>query len=96
MDPDYGGSTSGEERYVVDAEQRYREAAVRYGHPLSAGEIVLSGALGPMHTLASGDHVVAEMSGLGRVAMTFGPATAGRGRAGGDASDAGTIAEPVG
>ncbi len=39
----------------------------RRGLPLRAGEVVLTGALGPMRPLVPGDEVVADLSGLGRV-----------------------------
>ncbi|RIJ14081.1 2-keto-4-pentenoate hydratase [Henriciella mobilis] len=45
---------------------------VKVGHPLRAGDIVLTGALGPMVTLAPGDHVVARIGGLGSVSFTYG------------------------
>ena len=44
--------------------------AVR-GKPLRAGEIVLLGSLVETKWLARGDHVVIDIDGLGRVAMTL-------------------------
>jgi 2-keto-4-pentenoate hydratase len=46
--------------------------AVVLGDPLRAGEVVLSGALGPMVPVMPGMHVEAVVSGLGRVAIPFG------------------------
>jgi len=42
-----------------------------YGAPLRAGEVVLSGALGPMVPVGPGAEVVAELSTLGRVSVSF-------------------------
>jgi 2-keto-4-pentenoate hydratase len=41
------------------------------GDPLRAGQVVLSGALGPMVTVAPGDTFQAQISGLGTVSVTF-------------------------
>lgn len=41
------------------------------GDPLRAGEVVLSGALGPMHPLTVGEQVRAEITGLGTVSASF-------------------------
>ena len=41
------------------------------GDPLRAGEVVLSGALGPMSVVRPGDVVEADISGLGQVSVTF-------------------------
>ncbi|MFD5259181.1 2-keto-4-pentenoate hydratase [Streptomyces bobili] len=42
-----------------------------FGAPLRAGQVVLSGALGPMAVVAAGDRVLAEISGLGGVSAVF-------------------------
>ena len=44
------------------------------GDPLKKGDIVLSGALGPMTSLAPGDQIEARISGLGSVSMHVGSA----------------------
>jgi 2-keto-4-pentenoate hydratase len=41
------------------------------GVPLRKGDVVLSGALGPMATLKPGDHVRAEIGGLGAVSFSY-------------------------
>ncbi len=43
----------------------------KLGNHLKAGEIVLSGALGPMASVQAGDHVKATIEGLGEVSVTF-------------------------
>ncbi|MFI5958844.1 2-keto-4-pentenoate hydratase [Cryptosporangium sp. NPDC051539] len=48
-----------------------REAR-RFGQPLRGGQVILSGALGPMRPVAPGDVVEASVSGLGSVSVTFG------------------------
>jgi 2-keto-4-pentenoate hydratase len=47
-------------------------AAVRdHGRPLRAGEVVLSGSLGPMVPVAPGDAFHAEISGIGQISAVF-------------------------
>lgn len=45
--------------------------AQEYGDPLHAGQVVLSGALGPMASVIAGNSVHAEISQLGSVSVTF-------------------------
>jgi 2-keto-4-pentenoate hydratase len=46
-------------------------AAARYGSPLRAGDVVLSGALGPLAPVGPGDVLEAEISSLGPVTASF-------------------------
>lgn len=46
-------------------------AALEYGEPLRAGQVILSGALGPVHPVPPGAEVRAEITGLGSVTARF-------------------------
>lgn len=52
------------------------QTAREYGEPLRAGQVILSGALGPMQSVPPGAVVTAEISGLGTVSATFSEAGA--------------------
>lgn len=47
------------------------QTAIEFGAPLRAGDIVLSGALGPMVTVQPGDNFQTEIVPLGRVSVRF-------------------------
>lgn len=44
---------------------------VDMGQPLKAGDLILSGALGPMYSVKSGDHLEVNIEGLGNVSVSF-------------------------
>lgn len=46
-------------------------AAREYGSPLRAGDVVLSGALGPMVPVAAGSRIRADITSLGEVSVAF-------------------------
>lgn len=45
---------------------------VQVGAPLKAGDVIMSGALGPMASVAAGDVIEVRISGLGSVRTAFG------------------------
>jgi 2-keto-4-pentenoate hydratase len=45
--------------------------AAAYGNPLRAGQIILSGALGPMVAVPPGTRIRAEITPLGEASATF-------------------------
>jgi 2-keto-4-pentenoate hydratase len=47
------------------------QTARQYGSPLRAGDVVLSGALGPMVPVAAGSRISADLTSLGEVSVTF-------------------------
>jgi len=42
---------------------------VSSGAPLKAGEVIMTGALGPMASVVIGDQIAAEIDGLGTVSF---------------------------
>jgi 2-keto-4-pentenoate hydratase len=55
----------------LEAVRWLARAAVELGDPLRAGEVILSGALGPMVTVRPGSTYAATLTGLGQVTATF-------------------------
>ncbi|WP_406859388.1 fumarylacetoacetate hydrolase family protein [Streptomyces sp. HUAS MG47] len=55
----------------INAVVRLARRAREFGEPLRAGQVVLSGALGPMRPVAPGATVHATVTGLGTVSVTF-------------------------
>lgn len=47
------------------------EAMLKAGRPLRAGEVILTGALGPMVAIAPGDRFAIEVQGLGGASVNF-------------------------
>jgi 2-keto-4-pentenoate hydratase len=44
---------------------------VEIGNPLQAGDLILSGALGPMVNVVEGDKILTTVEGLGSVSVQF-------------------------
>ena len=48
------------------------QTMIEYQQPLKKGDIILTGALGPMVEVEPGDKITADISGLGTVSVQFG------------------------
>jgi 2-keto-4-pentenoate hydratase len=57
----------------LNAVQWLAKTLAQFGEPLRAGDVVLSGALGPMVSLNKVTHVSASISGVGEVRVGFAP-----------------------
>lgn len=55
----------------LHAVQWLAKIMVAAGQPLKAGDVVLSGALGPMVSVKAGDHIEVRISGVGSVSVRF-------------------------
>jgi 2-keto-4-pentenoate hydratase len=55
----------------IEALRWLATTAREFGQPLRAGQVILSGALGPMAAVSSGSVVSATITGLGTVSATF-------------------------
>ncbi|MUL81940.1 MULTISPECIES: 2-keto-4-pentenoate hydratase [unclassified Mycolicibacterium] len=55
----------------VEAVVWLAQTAREFGEPLRAGQVVLSGALGPMRSVMAGQRVSATLRGLGSVSVDF-------------------------
>jgi 2-keto-4-pentenoate hydratase len=58
--------------HPLNSVQRLARTLAASGEALKAGDILLSGALGPMVTLTPGDQVRARISGIGICAFSYG------------------------
>ncbi|RKR12186.1 2-keto-4-pentenoate hydratase [Maribacter vaceletii] len=55
----------------INASLWLAKTMAKLGRPLKAGDVILSGALGPMAKVNPGDEVVTKISGLGSVSVKF-------------------------
>ena len=55
----------------INTMQWLAQKMVEMGRPMKAGDLILTGALGPMVSVKTGDHFSAKIDGLGDVSVRF-------------------------
>ena len=56
----------------INATMWLAKTLIKNGTPLRAGQVILTGAVGPMAAIEQGDNIVTHIEGLGSVSVSFG------------------------